>query len=60
MDSVARIDPVGTGNSLRFWQGNNSGALHRCVSNCTESECSLEREGVGRVERGHTVLRYAI
>jgi hypothetical protein len=31
----ARIDPVGTGSSLRFWQGNNSGALHRCVSNCT-------------------------
>jgi hypothetical protein len=31
----SRIDPVGTGSSLRFWQGNNSGALHRCVSNCT-------------------------
>src|SRR5438874_5154057 len=31
----SRIDPVGTGTSLRFWQGNNSGALHRCVSNCT-------------------------
>jgi hypothetical protein len=31
----ARIDPVGTGSSLRFWQGNNSGSLHRCVSNCT-------------------------
>jgi hypothetical protein len=31
----ARIDPVGTGTSLRFWQGNNSGSLHRCVSNCT-------------------------
>ena len=31
----ARIDPVGTGTSLRFWQGNNSGGLHRCVSNCT-------------------------
>jgi hypothetical protein len=31
----ARIDPVGTGSSLRFWQGNNSGALHRCVMNCT-------------------------
>jgi len=30
-----RIDPVGTGTSLRFWQGNNNGALHRCVSNCT-------------------------
>lgn len=32
---TARIDPVGTGSSLRFWQGNNSGSLHRCVSNCT-------------------------
>ena len=31
----SRMDPVGTGTSLRFWQGNNSGALHRCVSNCT-------------------------
>ncbi len=33
----ARIDPVGTGSSLRFFQGNNSGGLHRCVSNCTAS-----------------------
>jgi hypothetical protein len=31
----SRIDPVGTGSSLRFWQGNNSGSLHRCVMNCT-------------------------
>ena len=31
----SRIDPVGTGSSLRFWQGNNSGMIHRCVSNCT-------------------------
>lgn len=31
----ARIDPVGTGSSLRYWQGNNSGALNRCVSNCS-------------------------
>lgn len=31
----ARIDPVGTGTSLRFWQGNNSGSLARCISNCT-------------------------
>ena len=34
---VARIDPVGTGTNLRFFQGNNSGGLHRCVSNCTAS-----------------------
>ncbi|HEV7473082.1 MAG TPA: hypothetical protein VGN90_03470, partial [Pyrinomonadaceae bacterium] len=33
----ARIDPVGTGASLRFWQGNNSGGVSRCISNCTNS-----------------------
>jgi hypothetical protein len=27
----ARIDPVGTGSSLRFWLGNNSGGLSRCI-----------------------------
>ncbi len=32
-----QIDPVGTGTNLRFWQGNNSGGLSRCVSNCTAS-----------------------
>ncbi|HJT82006.1 MAG TPA: hypothetical protein VJ719_12480, partial [Chthoniobacterales bacterium] len=32
-----RIDPVGTGTSLRLWQGNNSGHLHRCTSNCSAS-----------------------
>ena len=31
----SRIDPVGTGTSPRFWQGNNGGMLHRCASNCT-------------------------
>ncbi|MGI8819640.1 MAG: WD40/YVTN/BNR-like repeat-containing protein [Chthoniobacterales bacterium] len=31
----ARIDPVGTGTSLRIWEGNNSGGLSRCISNCT-------------------------
>ena len=36
----ARIDPVGTGSSLRFFQGNNSGGLSRCVSNCTAGEMS--------------------
>jgi hypothetical protein len=30
----ARIDPVGTGSSLRYWVGNNSGGLSRCTSNC--------------------------
>lgn len=36
----SRIDPVGTGSSLRFWQGNNSGHLWRCTSNCTASGAS--------------------
>jgi Domain of unknown function (DUF4214) len=36
----ARIDPVGTGSSLRFWEGNNSGGVSRCVSNCTASGAS--------------------
>src|SRR5438094_2538086 len=31
----SRIDRVGTGSSLRFFQGNNGGAISRCVSNCT-------------------------
>src|SRR5262249_23771919 len=31
----ARIDPLGTGWSRRFWQGVNGGALFRCVSQCT-------------------------
>ena len=31
----SRIDPVGTGSSLRFFQGNNGGGVSRCVSNCT-------------------------
>jgi len=31
----ARIDPVGTGRSLRFWQGVGGGALLRCVRECT-------------------------
>src|SRR6266404_2896503 len=31
----SRIDPVGTGSSLRFFQSNNGGAMSRCVTNCT-------------------------
>ena len=33
----ARIDPVGTGTSLRYWVGNNSGGLSRCTANCLTS-----------------------
>jgi len=36
----SRIDPVGTGTSLRMWQGNNSGGLSRCTNNCTASGAS--------------------
>ena len=36
----ARIDPVGTGTSLRFFEGNNSGGMSRCVSNCTAGGAS--------------------
>src|SRR5207237_4929756 len=32
----SRIDPVGTGSSLRFFQSNNGGSMSRCVSNCTD------------------------
>jgi hypothetical protein len=44
----SRIDPVGTGSSLRFWQGNNSGSLHRCVMNCTNQNAPWS----GRVSGG--------
>jgi hypothetical protein len=30
----ARIDPVGTGSSPRYFVGNNSGGMSRCTSNC--------------------------
>ena len=36
----SRIDPVGTGTSLRFFQGNNSGGMSRCTSNCTVAGAS--------------------
>jgi hypothetical protein len=36
----SRIDPVGTGSSLRFFQGNNSGGMSRCVNNCTAPNTS--------------------
>src|SRR5882757_1100844 len=36
----SRIDPVGTGSNLRFFQGNNSGGMSRCVSNCTNPGAS--------------------
>ena len=41
----SRIDPVGTGTSLRFFQGNNSGGIYRCVSNCTVQGCAWSQRG---------------
>ena len=35
-----QIDPIGTGTSLRVWEGNNSGGLSRCINNCTNSGAS--------------------
>jgi hypothetical protein len=50
----ARIDPVGTGGvsstgapQLRFWQGNNSGSIARCVSNCTSPSASWSTRNGG-------------
>jgi hypothetical protein len=43
----SRIDPVGTGTSLRYWSGNNSGgscALHR-PTNCLAGGPGTQRRG---------------
>jgi hypothetical protein len=57
----ARIDPVGTGSSLRFWQGNNSGHLHRCTSNCTASGASwTDRTGGWTGDTQSFILPYEI
>lgn len=57
----ARIDPVGTGTSLRFWQGNNSGHLHRCTSNCTASGASwTDRTGAWTSDTQSFILPYEI
>src|SRR5438477_9980987 len=39
----SRIDTVGTGTSLLFWQGNNSGMLDRC--NANGSDHNAHRNG---------------
>ena len=41
----ARIDPVGTGSSLRYWQGNNSGYL------TAASQIARPLAPAGRLER---------
>ena len=57
----ARIDPVGTGSSPRFWQGNNSGHLHRCTSNCTASGASWsDRTGGWTGDTQSFILPYEI
>jgi hypothetical protein len=56
-----RIDPVGTGTSLRFWQGNNSGHLNRCTSNCTASGAAWsDRSGGWTGDIQSFVLPYEI
>jgi hypothetical protein len=56
-----RIDPVGTGTNLRFWQGNNSGHLHRCTNNCTASGASWsDRTGGWLSDTQSFVLPYEI
>jgi hypothetical protein len=56
-----RIDPVGTGTSLRFWQGNNSGHLNRCTSNCTSAGASWsDRTGGWTGDTQSFVLPYEI
>ncbi len=37
-----QIDPMGTGvaGNYRIWEGNNSGGLSRCISNCTVAGAS--------------------
>jgi hypothetical protein len=56
-----RIDPVGTGTSLRFWQGNNSGHLNRCTSNCTAAGAAWsDRTGGWTGDTQSFVLPYEI
>ncbi len=53
-----QIDPVGTGTSLRVWEGNNSGGLSRCVSNCTNSGASwAAAAAVGPATNSHSFCR---
>ncbi|MBA2432755.1 MAG: hypothetical protein H0V56_11690, partial [Chthoniobacterales bacterium] len=55
----ARIDPVGTGTQLRFWQGNNSGSIARCVSNCTQPGATWStRNGGWSVDTQSFILPY--
>jgi len=57
----ARIDPVGTGTNLRFWQGNNSGHLHRCTSNCTASGAAwTDRTGAWTSDTQSFILPFEI
>ena len=59
MASIARIDPVGTGTSLRFWQGNNSGApqpLHQQLHRLRRSVERADR----RLDRRHAVVHSAL
>ena len=57
----SRIDPVGTGTSLRFWEGNNSGGLSRCTANCTSPGATwTSRRGAWTSDTQSFVLPFEI
>ncbi|HMC68790.1 MAG TPA: hypothetical protein VKJ07_06525, partial [Mycobacteriales bacterium] len=57
----ARIDPVGTGTSLRYWLGNNSGGLSRCTSGCTSGGATWSsRRGAWTADTQSFVLPFEL
>ena len=55
----ARIDPVGTGLSPRYFVGNNSGGMSRCVTNCLAGGGRLPGRH-RRLGRRHAVVHPAL
>ena len=60
---TSRIDPVGSGatsgSNPRYWEGNNSGGLSRCVTNCTAPGASWSsRQGGWTSDTQSFVLPY--
>ena len=55
----ARIDPVGTGFSPRYFVGNNSGGMSRCVTNCLAGGAGYQSV-TRRLERRHAVVHSAL
>ncbi|HEY0377664.1 MAG TPA: Ig-like domain repeat protein [Pyrinomonadaceae bacterium] len=57
----ARIDPVGTGTTPRYWLGNNSGGLSRCTSNCTSGGATwTSRRGAWTGDQQSFVLPFEL